>query len=50
MGAQDRTERVLKDIHLLFSKAEPFENSKKKVVINKSEMMDLLKMEILKNQ
>ena len=43
MGAQDRTERVLKDIHLLFSKAEPFENSKKKVVINKSEMMDLLK-------
>lgn len=43
MGAQDRTENVLREIHILFSKAEPFNGSKKKVVVDKSEMMDLLK-------
>ncbi len=43
MGAQDRTERVLKDIHVLFSKAESYNGSKKKVIVDKSEMMDLLK-------
>ena len=27
MRAQDKTEQVLKDIHVLFSKAEPYEDS-----------------------
>ena len=43
MGAQDHTERVLRDIHVLFSKAEPYNGSKRDVVVNKTEMMDLLK-------
>ncbi|MCR4998749.1 MAG: hypothetical protein K6A05_02795 [Lachnospiraceae bacterium] len=43
MSAQDRTEEVLREIHVLFSKAEPFNGSKKRVVIDKSKMMDLLK-------
>ena len=43
MGAADRTEDVLKRIHVLFSKAEPYNGSKKRVVVEKTEMMDLLK-------
>ncbi len=43
MGAADRTEGVLRDLHILFSKAEPYEGSKKKVIIDKSEMLDRLK-------
>ncbi len=43
MGAADRTEDVLKRIHVLFSKAEPYNGSKKRVIVEKSEMMDLLK-------
>ncbi|MDD6194166.1 MAG: hypothetical protein PUB19_04615 [Lachnospiraceae bacterium] len=43
MGAQDRTEKVLRDIHVLFSKAEPYNGSKKDVVVDKNQMMDLLK-------
>ena len=43
MGAADRTEAVLKKIHVLFSKAEPYNGSKKRVIVEKSEMMDLLK-------
>jgi hypothetical protein len=43
MGAQDRTEKVLRDIHVLFSKAEPYNGSKKNVIVDKNEMMDLLK-------
>ena len=43
MGAQDRTEKVLRDIHVLFSKAEPFEGSKQRVVVDKNEVMELLK-------
>lgn len=43
MGAQDRTEKVLRDIHVLFSKAEPYNGSKKNVVVDKNQMMDLLK-------
>ncbi len=42
MGAQDRTEKVLRDIHVLFSKAEPVENSKKRVIVDKDEIMGLL--------
>lgn len=43
MGAQDRTEKVLRDIHVLFSKAEPYQGSKQKVIVDKNEVMDLLK-------
>jgi hypothetical protein len=43
MGAQDRTERVLRDMHVLFSKAQPYEGSAKNVIVDKNAMMDLLK-------
>lgn len=43
MGAQDRTEKVLRDIHVLFSKAKPYNGSKKDVIVDKNEMMELLK-------
>ena len=43
MGAQDRTEKVLRDIHVLFSKAQPYEGSSKNVIVDKNTMMDLLK-------
>ena len=43
MGAQDRTEKVLRDIHVLFSKAQPYEGSSKNVIVDKNAMMDLLK-------
>ena len=43
MGAKDDTEKVLRQIHVLFSKAQPYEESKIDVVVNKNEMMDLLK-------
>ena len=43
MSAADRTEKVLRDIHVLFSKAEPYNGSKRDAIVNKNEMMDLLK-------
>ena len=43
MGAAERTEEVLRDIHVLFSKAQPVEGSKKRVIVDKDRMMDLLK-------
>lgn len=43
MNAKDKTEDVLKSIHILFSKAEPIEGSKKKVIIDRDRMMSLLK-------
>lgn len=43
MSAADRTEKVLRDIHVLFSKAEPYNGSKRDVIVNKTEMMELLK-------
>lgn len=43
MGAQDRTEKVLRDIHVLFSKAQPYEGSSRNVIVDKNAMMDLLK-------
>ncbi|MBR1629133.1 MAG: hypothetical protein IJ679_07700 [Lachnospiraceae bacterium] len=43
MSAQDRTEKVLREIHVLFSRAQPYEGSKHRVVIDKDRMMNLLK-------
>ena len=43
MNSKDKTEEVLKAIHILFSKAEPIEGSKKRVIIDRDRMMSLLK-------
>ncbi len=43
MAAAERTEDVLKRIHVLFSKAEPYNGSKRRVIVDKMDMMDLLK-------
>ena len=43
MAARDRTEEVLRKIHVLFSKSAPYNNSKRTVIIDKNDMMDLLK-------
>ena len=43
MSAQEKTEDVLRRIHILFSKALPYGNSKRTVIIDKNDMMDLLK-------
>lgn len=43
MSAQEKTEDVLRRIHILFSKALPYGNSKRTVIVDKNDMMDLLK-------
>ena len=43
MAAQERTEEVLRKIHVLFSKSVPYNNSNRSVIIDKNNMMDLLK-------
>ena len=43
MGAQERTEKVLRDIHVLFSKAKPSDGTGLNVIVNKNEMLELLK-------
>ena len=42
MGAQDKTEKVLRALHVLLSKSEPYPKEPGKVVIDKQEMLDLL--------
>lgn len=43
MAARERTEEVLRKIHVLFSKSVPYNNSNRNVIIDKNDMMDLLK-------
>ena len=43
MGAQERTEEVLRSIHTLFSKAEPYDSDGQKVIVDKAVLMELLK-------
>lgn len=43
MGAQEKTERVLRDLHVLFSKAKPYDSKGVNVVVNKNSIMTLLK-------
>lgn len=43
MGAKDDTEKVLRDIHVMFSKAQPYHGSSVNVIVNKNDMLDLLK-------
>lgn len=43
MGAQENTERVLRDLHVLFSKAKPYDSKGNNVIVNKNSVMNLLK-------
>lgn len=42
MGAKDDSEKILREIHVLFAKAEAYEDSRERVVINKEQVFDLL--------
>jgi hypothetical protein len=43
MGARDKTEEILRKIHVYFATAEPYFDSKKKIVVDKQEFLDILK-------
>ena len=42
MGAKDDSEKILREIHVLFAKAEAYEDSRERVVVNKEQVFDLL--------
>jgi hypothetical protein len=42
MGAQDNTEKIMRSLHVLLSKSEPYMKEPSKVIVNKQEMLDLL--------
>ena len=42
MGAQDNTEKILRSLHVLLSKSEPYMKEPSKVIVDKQEMLDLL--------
>lgn len=42
MSAQSNTEKVLRNLHVLLSKSEPYPKEPSKVIVNKQEMLDLL--------
>lgn len=42
MGAQDRTEQVLRDIHILFSQSEVYDRATNRVIVDKKEALSLL--------
>lgn len=42
MGAKDDSEKILREIHVLFAKAEAYEGSRERVVVNKEQVFDLL--------
>lgn len=42
MGAQDSTEKVLRSLHVLLSKSEPYPKEPSKVIVDKQQMLDLL--------
>lgn len=42
MSAQDNIEKVLRNLHVLLSKSEPYAKEPSKVVVDKQEMLDLL--------
>jgi phage-related minor tail protein len=42
MSAQDRTEQVLREIHILFSKSEVYDKEKNKIIVDKKEVLELL--------
>ena len=42
MSAQDRTEQVLRDIHILLANSELYDKGTNKIIIDKKEMLELL--------
>lgn len=42
MNAQDNIEKVLRSLHVLLSKSEPYAKEPSKVIVDKQEMLDLL--------
>ena len=42
MGAQSNTEQVLRSLHVLLSKSEPYAKEPTKVIVDKKQMLDLL--------
>lgn len=42
MGAQDKTEQVLREIHILFSKSEVYDKATNRVIVDKREVLGLL--------
>ncbi len=42
MGAQDNIEKVLRSLHVLLSKSEPYAKEPSKVVVDKQQMLELL--------
>lgn len=42
MSAQDSTEKILRSLHVLLSKSEPYAKEPSKVIVDKQEMLDLL--------
>ena len=43
MSAQDTMEKVLRELHVLLSKSNPYERDSNYLVVNKKEMLDVLK-------
>ena len=42
MSAQDRIEKILRQLHVILSKSEPYKKEPSKVIVDKQEMLDLL--------
>ena len=42
MSAQDNMEKVLRELHVLLSKSNPYERDSNYLVVNKKEMLDIL--------
>lgn len=42
MSAQDRIEKILRQLHVILSKSEPYKKEPTKVIVDKQEMLDLL--------
>lgn len=42
MSAQDNTEKILRSLHIMLSKSEPYAKEPSKVIVDKQQMLDLL--------
>ena len=42
MSAQDNTEKILRSLHILLSKSEPYQKEPSKVIVDKQQILDLL--------
>lgn len=42
MSAQDKTEQVLRDIHIMFSRSEPYDKTASRVIVDKKAFLELL--------